>query len=172
MPAVARSPEANKTKTQHSTIRCGAVLKQNVTEIQKVRKYLNACLYGGGTGVCVFLHIFDFLLLPFNFSVKSLHIQRKYILVFHVISDQNQNLPGGKVSTCLLFVEVIHESLDVTELCHLQGVLALPGIVHPIFQGSAALLIMIQLLLLLLQVPQSGQEGVGVIGKHERITNG
>lgn len=80
-------------------------------------------------------------------------------------------MPAGKVSKYLLFVEVIHEGLDVTELGHLQGVLALPGIVHPIFQGSAALLIMIQLLLLFLQVPQPEQEGVGVIGKHERITN-
>lgn len=81
-------------------------------------------------------------------------------------------MPAVKVRTCLLFVEVIHEHLDVTELGHLQGVLALPGIVHPIFQGSAALLIMIQLLLLFLQVPQSGEEGVGVRGKHERITHG
>lgn len=68
-------------------------------------------------------------------------------------------------------VEVIHESLGVTEFNYLQGVLAPPGIVHPIFQGSAALLIMTQLLLLFLQVPQSGQEGVGVIGTQERITN-
>lgn len=81
-------------------------------------------------------------------------------------------MPAVKGRTCLLLVEVIHESLDVIKLGHLQGVLALPSIVHPVFQGSATLLIMIQLLLLFLQVPQSGEEGVGVRGRHERIMLG
>lgn len=66
-----------------------------------------------------------------------------------------------KGRTCLLLVEVIHESLDVAELSRLEGLLAFPGIVHPLLQGSAALLIMVQLLLLFLQVPQSEEERVG-----------
>lgn len=58
-------------------------------------------------------------------------------------------------------IEVIHQRLDVSELNRLQGVLTLPGIVYPLLQGSAALLIMLQLSLLLLQVPHSEGKGSG-----------
>lgn len=137
----------------------------------KRETYFTTYLYGGGTGVCIFLHIFYFLLLSFNFSVQCLCRHRKrgitvteriYFLYLNIIIDCYLSRMMRK--TYLLFVEVIHQSLNVTEFSHLKGILALPGIVHPLFQGSAALLIMIQLFLLFLQVPQSGEERVGQSG--------
>lgn len=56
---------------------------------------------------------------------------------------------------CLLLVEVVHDHLDVSEFNILKAVLALPGIVYPLVDGSAVLLAIFQLLLMLLQIPQS-----------------
>lgn len=41
---------------------------------------LRTYLYGGGTAVCVFMHILYFLLLSFNFSVKGLCDQQETVI--------------------------------------------------------------------------------------------
>lgn len=74
--------------------------------------------------------------------------------------------------TCLLLVEVVRQGLNVIQLDHLQVILALPGIVYPLLHGSAALLIILQLLLLLFQVPHSDEEIVGGREKHSRLCLG
>ena len=57
---------------------------------------------------------------------------------------------------------MIHQSRDVGELDRLQAVLPYPGIVYPCLQVTAALMVISELLVLLLQVPQSlGGRGEG-----------
>ena len=53
----------------------------------------------------------------------------------------------------LLLVELVHEALDAGELCGLQAVQTLARVIDPLAELRAGLLIVLQLLLLLLQIP-------------------